>query len=155
MELQLQVTEEELLEFPEVRSNQFNNSYSDKPAGKVVGANNHTEKGSSLQNSCRSRGRCSADTHSKIEVEKPYYRRPVAHRRQPVRPKAQRTKGPKDQRKKNQVGRRLVTESVYTPSIFDIQVRPNLTAFAKTLTPKALRYLYLGIELGRTAGNCP
>ena len=156
MELQLQVTEEELLEFPEVRSNQFNISHSDKPAGKVViGTNNHTEKRSSLQNSCRSRGRCSADTHSKIEVKKPYYRRPVAHRRQLVRPKAQRTKGPKDQRKKNQDDRWLVTESVYTPSIFDIQVRPNLTAFAKTLTPKALRYLYLGIDLGRTVGNCP
>ena len=101
MELQLQVTEEELLEFPEVRSNQFNNSYSDKPAGKVVGVNNHTEKRGSLQNSCRSCGRCKADTHSKIEIKKPYYRRPVA-RRQPVGPKAQRTKGQKDQRKKNQ-----------------------------------------------------
>ena len=78
MELQLQVTKEELLEFPEVRSNQINTSYSDKPAGKVV---HSTEKRSSLQNSCRSRGRCSADTHSRIEVEKPYYRRPVAHRR--------------------------------------------------------------------------
>ena len=70
MELQLQVTEEELLEFPEVRSNQFNISHSDKPAGKVVnGTNNCTEKRSSLQNSCRSRGRCSADTQSKIKVE--------------------------------------------------------------------------------------
>ena len=102
MELQLQVTEEELLEFPELRSNQFNNSFSDKPAGKVVGVNNCTEKRSSLQNSCRSHGRCRADTHSKIEVEKPYYRRPVAHRRQPVGPKVQRTKGLKDKRKKNQ-----------------------------------------------------
>ena len=92
MELQLQVTEEELLEFPEVRSNQFNTSHSDKPAGKVViGTNNHTEKRSSLQNSCRSRGRCSANTHSKIKVEKPYYKRPVAHRRQPVRPRVCRT----------------------------------------------------------------
>ena len=94
------------------------------------------------------------DTHSKIEVEKPY-RRPVAHRRQLVRPKAQRTKGPKGpKKKKNQDDRRLVTESIYTPSIFDIQVRPNLTAFAKTLTPEALRYLYLGIDLGQTVGNC-
>ena len=100
MELQLQVTEEELLEFPEVRSNQFNISHSDKPAGKVVGINNHAEKRSSLQNSCRSHGRCSADTHSKIKVDRPYYRRPVAHRRQPVRPKVQRTKGPKNQRSK-------------------------------------------------------
>ena len=79
MELQLQVTEEELLEFPEVRSNQFNTSHSDKPAGKVV---HSIEKRSSLQNSCRSHGRCNADTQSKIKVDKPYYRRPVAHRRQ-------------------------------------------------------------------------
>ena len=55
----------------------------------------------------------------------------------------------------------LVTDTVYTPagnvhtpSIFDIQVRPNLLAFAKTLTPEALTYLYLGIDLGRTIGNC-
>ena len=77
MELQLQVTEEELLEFPEVRSDQFNTSHSDKPAGKVVlgienggiessTIKNSTEKKSSCQNSCRS---CSADTPSKIKVE--------------------------------------------------------------------------------------
>ena len=78
MELQLHVTEEELLEFPEVRSNQITTSHTDNPAGKVVLS---TEKKGSHQNSSRSRGRCSADTHSKIEVEKPQYRRPVAHRR--------------------------------------------------------------------------
>ena len=78
MELQLQVTEEELLEFPEVRHDQINTSHIDNPAGKVV---HSTEKKSSHQNSCRSHGSCSADTHSKIKVEKPYYRRPVAHRR--------------------------------------------------------------------------
>ena len=84
MELQLQVTEEELLEFPEVRSNQFTTSHSDKPAGKVVlCTKNSTEKKSSLSSS-RSRGRCSADTHSKIKIEKPYYKRPVTPRRQPV-----------------------------------------------------------------------
>ena len=36
MELQLQVTEEELLEFPEVRSNQITTNHSDKPAGEIV-----------------------------------------------------------------------------------------------------------------------
>ena len=179
MELQLQVTEEELLEFPEVRSNQINTSHTDNPAGKVV---HSTEKRSSLQNSCRSHGRCSADTHSKIKVEKPYYRRPVAHRRwlvtspqnpivrQPVGPKVCRTtkvyfnhtpcflrsrKQKQWSRKQKQKDRRLATDSIPTPSIFDIQVRPNLTAFAKTLTPEALRYLYLGIDLGWTIGNCP
>ena len=75
MELQLQVTEEELLEFPEVRYDPSNTSHSDKPAGKVViGTNNHTEKRSSLQNSSRSCGRCSANTHSNIKTEKPYYK---------------------------------------------------------------------------------
>ena len=84
MELQLQVTEEELLEFPEVRSDQFNTSHSNKPAGKVVLSiknrtiessteKNSTEKKSSLSSS-RSHGRCSANTHSKIKVEKPYYK---------------------------------------------------------------------------------
>ena len=80
MELQLQVTEEELLEFPEVRHNQINTSYTDKPAGKVVlctenrTEENSTEKKSSCQNSSRSCGSCSADTPSKIKVEKPYYK---------------------------------------------------------------------------------
>ena len=75
MELQLQVTEEELLEFPEVRFDQFNTSHSDKPAGKVVlctessTEKNSTEKKSSSQNSCRSHRSCSADTPSKIKVE--------------------------------------------------------------------------------------
>ena len=76
MELQLQVTEEELLEFPEVRSDQINTSHTDT-GGEVVLS---TEK-SSLQNSCRSRGSCSVDTHSKIKVEKLHYRRPTAYRR--------------------------------------------------------------------------
>ena len=117
MELQLQVTEEELLEFPEVRSNQFNTSHSDKPAGKVViGTNNHTEKRSSLQNSSRSHGRCNANIHSKIKIEKPYYKR---------------------SRKQKQKDRRLATDQVHIPSIFDIKVRPNLMAFAKDPYPRS------------------
>ena len=63
MELQLQVTEEELLEFPEVRPDQVNTSHTDNSAGEVVLS---TEK-----SSC---GSCSADTPSKIKVEKPPYR---------------------------------------------------------------------------------
>ena len=54
MELQLQVTEEELLEFPEVRSDQITTSHTDNPGGEVVLS--------------------SADTPSKIKVEKPCYR---------------------------------------------------------------------------------
>ena len=77
MELQLQVTEEELLEFPEVRHDQITTSHTDNPVGEVVLS---TEK-SSLQNSSRNCGSCSADTPSKIKVEKPHYRRPVVHRR--------------------------------------------------------------------------
>ena len=77
MELQLQVIEEELLEFPEVRPDQVNTSHTDNSAGEVVLS---TEKSSS-QNSCRSHGSCSAGTPSKTKVEKPHYRQPVAHRR--------------------------------------------------------------------------
>ena len=141
MELQLQVTEEEQLEFPEVRHDQINTSHTDNPVGEVVPS---TEKGS-LQNSCRSHGSCSADTPSKIKVEKPHYRQTVAHRRRLVRWQTFDCRKQKDGQ--------LATDTIHTPSIFDIQVRPNLTAFAKTLTPKALRYLYLGIDLGRTIGD--
>ena len=70
MELQLQVTEEELLEYPEVKHNQISTSHTDNPAGEVVLS---IEK-SSRQNSSRSHGSCSADTPSKIKVEKPYYK---------------------------------------------------------------------------------
>ena len=84
MELQLQVTEEELLEFPEVEHDQISTSHTDNLAGKVV---HSPEKKSSHKNSSRIRGSCSADTHSKSKVEEPYYRRPAVHRRQPVRPK--------------------------------------------------------------------
>ena len=94
MELQLQVTEEELLEFPEVRSDQFNTSHSDTPAGEVV----LSKKKSSLSSS-RSHGRCSVDTHSKIKVEKPYY---------------------KQSRKQKQKDRQLATDKVHIPSIFDL-----------------------------------
>ena len=167
MELQLQVTEEELLEFPKVRHNPIDTSYLDKPADRVIPS---IEKKSSHQNSSRSRGSCSVDTYSKIKVEKPYYKRPVACRRQTVGPKVccttkvyfnhtpcflQSRKKEQWSRKQKPEDRRLATDRVNTPSIFDIQVRPNLPAFAKTLTPKALRYLYLGIDLGWTVGNCP
>ena len=36
MELQLQVTEEELLEFPEIRSDQTNTSHIDNSTGKAI-----------------------------------------------------------------------------------------------------------------------
>ena len=71
MELQLQVTEEELLEFPQVRHDQITTSHTDNSAGlKVVPS---TEKSSS-QNGCRNCGSHSADTPSKIKVEKSHYR---------------------------------------------------------------------------------
>ena len=148
MELQLQVTEEELLEFPEVRPDQINTSHTDNSAGEVVLS---TEK-SSFQSSCRSCGSCSADTPSKIKVEKPHYRRPVAHRRRLVGQQTFDCRKQKDRRLATDTIHTL-TGNVHTPSIFDIQVRPNLTAFAKTLTPKALRYLYLGIDLGWIIGD--
>ena len=64
MELQLQVTEEELLEFPEVRPDQINTSHIDNSAGEVV----VSAKRSRYSGSCR------VDTPSKIKVKKPYYR---------------------------------------------------------------------------------
>ena len=152
MELQLQVTEEELLEFPEIRPDQINTSHTDNSAGEVI---------LSAEKSSYS-GSCIAATPSKIKAEKPHHRQQVVHRRQPVtspqnptvrQPVAQQTFECRKQ-KDSQLPIHTPTGNVHTPSIFDIQVRPKLMAFAKTLTPEALRYLYLGIDLGRTIGNC-
>ena len=71
MELQLQVTEEELLEFPEIRPDQINTSHTDNSAGEVV---------LSAEKSSYS-GSCIAATPSKIKTEKLHHRRPVVHRR--------------------------------------------------------------------------
>ena len=139
MELQLQVTEEELLEFPEIRPDQINTSHIDNSAGEVI----------------LSAEKSSYNTAFKIKAKRLQYRQPVVYRRQPVtspqnliarRPFALPTLEHRKQ-KDDQV-------PVHIPSIFDIQVRPDLTAFAKTLTPEALRYLYLGIDLGQTFCNC-
>ena len=81
MELQLQVTEEELLEFLEVGHDQINISHTDNLANKVV---HNPEKKSSHQNSSRICGSHSADTHPKIKAKKLFYRQQVAHRRQLV-----------------------------------------------------------------------
>ena len=152
MELQLQVTEEELLEFPEVRQEQISNRHTDNPAGEVV---HSTAKKGRHQDSSRSRGNQSADTHSKSKVEKPYYKQPVAPRRQRTfEPKiySDHTFGSSRKQKDRTISNCRCT---HIPSIFDIQVRPNLTAFSKTLTPEALKYLHLGIDLGQTISNCP
>ena len=71
MELQLQVTEEELLEFPEIRPDQINTSHTDNSAGEVV---------LSAEQSSYS-GSCIADTPSKIKAKKPHHRQPVVYRR--------------------------------------------------------------------------
>ena len=71
MELQLQVSEEELLEFPEVRSDQINTSCTDNSAGEVI---------LSAEKSSYS-GSCSVDTPSRIKAKKPHYRQPAAYRR--------------------------------------------------------------------------
>ena len=62
MELQLQVTEEELLEFPEIRADQINTSHIE--AGEVV---------LSAEKSSYS-GSCIAATPSKIKAEKLHHR---------------------------------------------------------------------------------
>ena len=64
MELQLQVTEEELLEFPEIRPDQINTSHPDNSAGEVI---LNAEKSSYS-------GSCIADMPSKIKAEKPHHR---------------------------------------------------------------------------------
>ena len=71
MELQLQVTEEELLEFLEIRSDQINTSHIDNSAGEAVLS---AEKSSYFES-------CIVAPAFKIKAEKLQYRQPVAYRR--------------------------------------------------------------------------
>ena len=149
-ELQLQVTEEELQEFPEIESDQNNINHIDNSTGKAVS----------------STGISDYSTASKIRPGKRQYRRPVMNKRQPValpwNPIERQPAAPSW----NSIGRRPVTlpsfkhrrqagdqAPVLIPSIFDVQVKPDLAAFARMLTPEALRYLYLGIDLGQILSN--
>ena len=70
MELQLQVTEEELLEFPKIRPDQINTSHKNSAGEVVLSAEKSSHSGS-----------CIAATPSKIKAEKPQYKQPVAYRR--------------------------------------------------------------------------
>ena len=38
----------------------------------------------------------------------------------------------------------------HIPSLLMLQVEPNLKTFSKTLSPEALRYLHLGIRIGKS-----
>ena len=38
----------------------------------------------------------------------------------------------------------------HIPSLLTLQVEPNLKTFSKTLSPEALRYLHLGIHIGKS-----
>ena len=63
MELQLHITEEELLQFPEIRPDQINTSHTDNSAGEVIVS---AEKSSYS-------GSCSVDTPSKTKAKKQHY----------------------------------------------------------------------------------
>ena len=72
MELQLQVTEEELLEFPQ-----------NKDLIKLILGNIDNSAGEVVLSAEKSSysGSCSVDTPSKIKAKKLHYRQPVAYRR--------------------------------------------------------------------------
>ena len=38
----------------------------------------------------------------------------------------------------------------HIPSLLTLQVEPNLKTFSRTLSPEALRYLHLGIHIGKS-----
>ena len=38
----------------------------------------------------------------------------------------------------------------HIPLLLTLQVEPNLRTFSRTLTPEALRYLHLGIHIGKS-----
>ena len=49
------------------------------------------------------------------------------------------------------IGRSNMTSPLaHIPSLLTLQVEPNLKTFSRTLSPEALRYLHLGIHIGKS-----
>ena len=48
------------------------------------------------------------------------------------------------------IGRNNMTSLAHIPLLLMLQVEPNLKTFSKTLSPEALRYLHLGIHIGKS-----
>ena len=133
MDLLLQVSEKELEEFPEPPVDQIEQ---DKPDKGSLSETHSSTASHQLQEASTASEAPKVSTASSCSSCKHRYKRlarqPVAFHTFTYR------KGQGDQ---------LPT---CIPSVLSLQVEPSLQMFSRTLTPEALRYLHLGILIGKS-----
>ena len=138
MDLLLQVSEEELEEFPEPP---VNHTDQDKPDRTSTGGSQSSNISHQLQTQTQTSTASKASKVSTASVsQQPRYGRPATQLT--VQLGALHT----FICRKEQCNQTLA----HIPSLLMLQVEPNLKTFSKTLSPEALRYLHLGICIGKS-----
>ena len=128
MDLLLQVSEKELEEFPEPP---VDHTDQDKPDRTSTGGTQSSNISHQLQTQTQTSTALKASKVSTASVsQQPRYRKPAM--RLTVQPGT------------------FHTMLANIPSLLTLQVEPNLRMFSRTLSPEALRYLHLGICIGKS-----
>ena len=140
MDLLLQVSEE-LEEFPEPP---VDHTDQDKPDRTSTGGTQSHNISHQLQTQTSTASKASKVSTASVS-QQPRYRRPARWpATQPTQPGASHT----FVYRKEQCNQMLA--HIHIPSLLMLQVEPNLKTFSKTLSPEALRYLHLGIRIGKS-----
>ena len=141
MDLLLQVSEEELEEFPESPVDHIDQDKSDRTSTGGTQSHNISYQ---LQTQTQTSTASKASKVSTASVsQQPRYRRPARQPAiRPTQPGASHT----FVYRKDQHDQPLA----HIPSLLTLQVEPNLKMFSRTLSPEALRYLHLGICIGKS-----
>ena len=134
MDLLLQVSEKELEEFPEPPVDYTDQ---DKPDKSNTGGTHSSNISPQLQTQTST-----ASVDTKVSTASPHNSQKRRYRQPAMQP---------------------VTLHIFTyrkgqcnqlhahiPSLLTLQVEPNLKTFSRTLSPEALRYLHLGICIGKS-----
>ena len=140
MDLLLQVSEKELEEFPKPP---VDHTDQDKPDRKSTGGTQSSNISHQLQTQTSTASKASKVSTASVSQE-PRYRRPAKQlvTWPPMQPVTLHT----FVYRKEQCDQSLA----HIPSLLTLQVEHNLKTFSRTLSPKALRYLHLGICIGKS-----
>ena len=139
MDLLLQVSEEELEEFPEPP---VDHTDQDKPDRTSTGETQSCNISHQLQTQTSTAYKASK-VLTTLVFQQPRYRRPARWPAMwPTQPEALHT----FIHRKEQCNQPLA----HIPSLLTLQVEPNLKTFSRTLSPEALRYLHLGVCIGKS-----
>ena len=151
MDLLLQVSEKELEKFPEPP---VDHTDQDKPDRTSTGGTQSSNISHQLQTQTSTASKASKVSTASVS-QQPRYRRPATWPAMwPVpsywQPATWPVMWPVTLHtfiyRKEQCDQSLA----HIPSLLTLQVEPNLKMFSRTLSPEALRYLHLGISIGKS-----